>query len=90
MTVEWLEHCATRKFWSGIQNILGRPEGEWRYQRGRGDLFGGPVGLCPLSNAGRVGLIPGWGAKITYVVGQLSPHHSDDPLELQSRPNAAK
>ena len=33
-----------------------------------------PVVKNPLSNAGDMGLIPGWGTKVPCVMGQLSPH----------------
>lgn len=40
----------------------------------------------PLSNAGDVGLTPGWGTKNPHVKGQLSPHTtteeaSEDPAQ---------
>ena len=38
------------------------------------DFPGGPVVKNPPSNAGDVGLIPGWGTKIPHATGQLSPH----------------
>ena len=38
-----------------------------------GDFPGGPVVKNLSSNAGDVGLIPGWGTKIPHAVGQLSP-----------------
>ena len=37
------------------------------------ELPGGPVVGNPPSNAGDVGLIPGWGTKIPHALGQLSP-----------------
>ena len=33
------------------------------------DFSGGPVGKTSPSNAGDVGSIPGWGAKITHALG---------------------
>ena len=39
-----------------------------------GNFSGGPVVKNPPFNAGDVGLIPGWGAKIPHATGQLSPH----------------
>ena len=35
---------------------------------------GGPAVKNPPSKAGNVGSIPGWGTKIPYAMGQLSPH----------------
>ena len=39
-----------------------------------GDFPDGPVVKNPPSNAGAMGLIPGWGTKIPHVAGQLCPH----------------
>ena len=36
-------------------------------------FLGGPVVKKPPSNAGDMGLIPGWGTKIPHAIGQLSP-----------------
>ena len=36
---------------------------------------GGLVVKNPSSNAGDTGWIPGWGIKIPYATGQLSPHN---------------
>ena len=45
------------------------------------DFPGGPVVLNLLSNAGDMGSIPSQGTKISYAVGQLSPHTSTmDPI----------
>ena len=48
-------------------------------------------------NAGDVGLIPGWGAKIPHAAGQLSPHatttepmHSRAHAQLETSPAATK
>ena len=38
------------------------------------DFPGGPVVKHPLSNAGDMSLIPGWGTKIPHATRQLSPH----------------
>jgi len=38
------------------------------------DCPGGPVVKKPPSNAGNMGLIPGWGTKIPQALGQLSLH----------------
>ena len=38
------------------------------------DFPGGPVVKNPSSNAGDMGWIPGWGTKLPYAQGQLSPH----------------
>ena len=38
------------------------------------DSPGGPVIKNPPSNAGDMGLIPGWGTKIPHATGQLSLH----------------
>ena len=38
------------------------------------DFPGGPVVKNPPSNAGDVGLIPGWETKIPHAAGQLSLH----------------
>ena len=38
------------------------------------DFPGGPVVKNSPSNAGDKGLIPGWGTKISYAMGQLSLH----------------
>ena len=35
----------------------------------------------PSSNAGEVGSIPGWGAKITHASGQLHFAHQNEDLE---------
>ena len=42
--------------------------------RERQGLPGGPVVENLPSNAGDVGLIPGWGTKILHAAGQLSLH----------------
>ena len=64
-----------------------------------GDFPGGPVVKNPPSNAGDMGSIPGWGAKIPQAVGQLSPWDStrEKPLccnkryrMLKLRPSTAK
>ena len=48
----------------------------------------------PLSSAGDVGSISGWGTKIPHAVGQLSPcataretcgYHSEDPAQPKSK-----
>ena len=39
-----------------------------------GDIPGCPVVKNPSCNAGDAGSIPGWGTKIPYATGQLSPH----------------
>ena len=39
-----------------------------------GDFPGGPVVKNLLSNAGDMGLIPGWGTKISHITEQLSLH----------------
>ena len=45
------------------------------------DFPGGPVVINLLSNAGDMGLIPSQGTKISYAVGQFSPHTSTmDPM----------
>ena len=50
---------------------------------GRGtDLPGGPVVKNPPSNAGDVGLIPGWGTKIPHAMGKAHVP--------KRRPNIAK
>ena len=52
---------------------------------------GAPVGKNPPSNAGDVGSIPGWGAKIThrqlspYTATRKSPHHGKDPAQPKKR-----
>ena len=49
------------------------------------DFPGGPVVKNPPSNAGDVGLIPGWGTKIPHAMGQLSPHATTtEPTSLKS------
>ena len=40
---------------------------------GRRDFPGGPVVKYLSSNAGDVGLIPGWETKIPHATGQISP-----------------
>ena len=42
-----------------------------RYREKCQDFPGGPGVKNPSSNAGDVGLIPGWGTKIPHAVGQL-------------------
>ena len=62
------------------------------------DFPGGPVVKTLSSNAGDVGLIPGWGTKIPNALGQLSlcatsreqPSHHTEDWVLQLRPDAAK
>ena len=44
------------------------------------DLRGGPVVKNPPSNAGDVGLIPGWGTKIPHAAAQLSPRATTTEL----------
>ena len=44
-----------------------------------GDFPGGPVVKNQPSNAGHVGLIPGWGIKIPPTKGQLSLHATKTP-----------
>ena len=40
----------------------------------------------PSSNAGDTGSIPGWGTKIPYATGQLSPHATTaEPVHLNER-----
>ena len=50
------------------------------YKAGLRDFPGGPVVKNPPSNAGDVGLIPGWGTKIPHAAGQLSPHAATTEL----------
>ena len=38
-----------------------------------GDFPGSPVVMKPLSNAGGMGSIPGWGTKIPHTTRELSP-----------------
>ena len=76
----------------------GVPQGDFRKAMDR-DFPGGPVVKNPPSNAGDMGSIPGWGAKIPQAVGQLSPWDStrEKPLccnkryrMLKLRPSTAK
>ena len=57
---------------SGIQNLAT-------------DFPGGPVVKKQPSNAGDVGLIPGWGTKIPHAAGQLSPRTTTtEPLHSEA------
>ena len=48
-----------------------------------GDFPGGPVVKNLPSNAEDAGSIPGWGTKIPYAAGQLSPHAATtEPMRL--------
>ena len=51
----------------------------------QGDFPGGPVVKNPPSNAGDVGSIPGWGAKIPHATGQLSPRATTTELVCLNR-----
>ena len=47
------------------------------------DFLRSPVVKNPPSNAGVMGLTPGWGTKIPHAVGQLSPcATTTDPVRL--------
>ena len=46
---------------------------------------GGPVVKNSPSNAGDKGLLPGWGTKISYAMGQLSLHSTLEKPELCSK-----
>ena len=57
------------------------------------DVPGGPVAKNLPSNAGDVGLIPGWGTKIARTTGQLSPSattREPTPLLLEKPTHATK
>ena len=41
-------------------------------EKGTGDILGGPVVKNLPSNVGGLGSLPGWGAKMPHVRGQLS------------------
>ena len=49
-----------------------------------GDFPGGLVVKNLPSNAGDVGLIPGWGARIPLIPGQLSPRATTTELACHS------
>ena len=56
-----------------------------------GDFPGGPVVKNLPSNAGDPGAVPGWGTRIPYAMGQLSPcTTTTEPTCHNLRPKAAK
>ena len=62
-----------------------------RQQMNGWDFPDGPVIKNPCSNSGDMGLIPGWGTKIPYTTGQVSPHTTTrEACVLQWRTSTTK